>query len=65
MVQQFKYKVINTLASGVPMAGPPSKPQAERIQKRLDQLGKQGWELCAVESTLFVFKKRVVVVESQ
>ena len=60
MRQQFEYKVLNTLQSGVPMSGSHKKSQPERIKIRLNQLGRQGWELCGLESTYFIFKRRII-----
>lgn len=53
----WKYKVIDTRSTGVPLSGDHKSPYADRLTAGLNKLGKEGWELCGLLSTLMVFKR--------
>ncbi len=56
-MKKFKYKVIDTVEKGVPLAGKPTDSYARRLELGLNKLGDKSWQLCAMIGTIFIFKK--------
>lgn len=53
----WEYKVINTAANLLPYGK--GETFAERLQGALDELGREGWELCEIANQLVIFKRRL------
>lgn len=57
MTRKYRYKIIDTAGTGVPLVGPEDDLYINRLTGGLDELGDEAWELCAALGTFLIFKR--------
>jgi hypothetical protein len=59
MSEPWEYLVVSTTATGMPLSGSATIPWHKRVEAGLNELGEEGWQLCAVlPNTLFFSRKK-------
>lgn len=59
---QYEYLCISPKATGIPMGeAPKDTPFYKIVEAGLNDLGKQGWEMCGLLQDFIVFKRLLIV----